>query len=62
MQRRAPAPRIEDIAVKHPHRNDAIAAAYATGAYSYREIADYFGVHLATVGRVVRTRMPQCET
>jgi transposase len=28
-------------------RNDAIVAAYATGAYSYREIAEYFGLHLA---------------
>ncbi len=30
---------------------------YATGAYSYREIAEYFSVHLATVGRIVRTAM-----
>ncbi|MEA3277848.1 MAG: helix-turn-helix domain-containing protein [Pseudomonadota bacterium] len=36
-------------------------AAYATGAYSYREIAAHFGVHLATVERVVRGAMQQCE-
>ncbi|MEA3275746.1 MAG: helix-turn-helix domain-containing protein [Pseudomonadota bacterium] len=36
-------------------------AAYATGAYSYREIAAHFGVHLATVGRIVRGAMQQCE-
>ncbi len=30
----------------------AIYAAYATGAYSYHEIAEYYGLHLATVGRL----------
>ncbi len=38
-----------------------IYAAYATGAYSYREIAEYYGLYLATVGRVIRGRMLQCE-
>lgn len=28
--------------------------AYATGGYSYQKIADYFGVHFTTVGRIVR--------
>ena len=60
-QRRAPPPSIAVVAAKHPDRNDAIVAAYATGAYSYREIAEYFGLHLATVGRVIRGRMQQCE-
>ncbi|MEA3411469.1 MAG: helix-turn-helix domain-containing protein [Pseudomonadota bacterium] len=32
-------------------------AAYATGAYSYREIADQCGLHPATVGRVIRSQM-----
>ncbi|MEA3412120.1 MAG: hypothetical protein U9R74_11365, partial [Pseudomonadota bacterium] len=50
-QRRAPAPSLKVIAARHADRNAAIVAAYATGAYSYREIATYFGVHLATVGR-----------
>jgi putative transposase len=35
-------------------RNTAIVTAYATGAYSYQEIAAYFGVHFTTVGRIVR--------
>jgi transposase len=34
-------------------------AAYATGASTYREIAEHFGVHLATMGRLVRRRMQQ---
>ncbi|MDT8384348.1 MAG: transposase [Gammaproteobacteria bacterium] len=56
-QRRGPAPTLAKIAARHRTRNDAIIAAYATGAYSYREIAEHFGIHLATVGRLVRTRM-----
>jgi len=53
-QRRAPVPTLAKIATKHHDRNDAIAAAYSTGAYSYREIAEYYGLHLATVGRIIR--------
>ncbi len=53
-QRRRPVPPLADIAARHKGRNAAILAAYATGVYSYREIAEHFGVHLATVGRVVR--------
>jgi hypothetical protein len=37
-----------------PDRNTAIVTAYATGAYSYQEIAAHFGVHFTTVGRIVR--------
>lgn len=53
-QRRAPAPPLESIVARHESRDAAIVAAYATGAYSYREIAEHFGVHLVTVGRIVR--------
>jgi len=56
-QRRKPAPSLAALAARHPHRDDAIVAAYATGTYSYREIADHFGIHLATVGWIVRSRM-----
>jgi len=56
-QRRPPPPSLEQIKGRSPNRNAAIAAAYATGAYTYREIAEYFRVHLATVGRIVRGRM-----
>ncbi len=61
VQRRAPAPTLTDIAARHEGRNAAIVVAYATGAYSYREIAEYFGVHLATVGRIVRAEMQRRE-
>ena len=28
-------------------------AAYGTGVYSYREIAEHFQLHLATVGQII---------
>lgn len=54
VQRRAPAVPLAEIAAAHADRDAAIAAAHATGHYSYTEIAAYFGVHFTTVGRVVR--------
>ena len=60
-QRRPPAPSLAEIAASHEERNAAIVSAYATGAYSYREIAAQFNIHLATVGRIVRKAMQQCE-
>jgi REP element-mobilizing transposase RayT len=60
-QRRPPPPSLAQIAEQSAGRNAAIVAAYATGAYTYREIADHFGVHLATVGRIVRGGMQRCE-
>lgn len=61
-QRRGPAPSLNSIAAKYRGRDDAIVAAYATGCYSYRQIAEFFDIHLATVGRVVRRAMLQSET
>ncbi len=64
-QRRPPAPPLSEIASTSPNRNAAIVAAYETGAYSYPAIAGHFGIHLATVGRIVRqsirTAVQQCE-
>lgn len=54
-QRRPPAPPLMEIAARHPDRDGAIVAAYGTGAYSYQAIAEHFGVHFSTVGRIVRT-------
>jgi putative transposase len=55
-QRRPPPPPLHQIESDAPDRNEAIVTAYATGAYSYQELADYFGIHFTTVGRVVRNR------
>lgn len=56
-QRRRPTPSLATIARRHHGRDNAIVAAYATGAYSYRQIAEHFGLHSSTVGRIVRARM-----
>lgn len=54
IQRRAPTLALKEIAERHADRDTAIRAAYATDAYRYREIARHFGLHLASVGRIVR--------
>lgn len=53
-QRRAPPPSLATLARHHSSRDQAMIAAHATGGYSYQQIADFFGVHFTTVGRVVR--------
>jgi len=53
-QRRPLAPTLAEIELREADRNAAIRAAHATGAYSYQQIADHFGMHFTTVGRVVR--------
>ena len=54
VQRRPPAPALAAIAEQYPGRDAAILAAYATGEYSYQAIAEHFGIHFTTVGRIVR--------
>ncbi|MGH9437148.1 MAG: transposase [Terriglobia bacterium] len=61
-QRRAPALSLATLERRHKSRDDAMVAAHATGAYSYREIGERFGLHPASVGRIVRARVLQCET
>ncbi len=53
-QRRPPAKALQQIEESSANRNAAIVEAHATGAYSYQQIAEYFGIHFTTVGRVVR--------
>jgi len=52
--RRPPPPPLSVIEKNTSDRNAAIVKAHATGRYSYQEIADHFGIHFTTVGRVVR--------
>lgn len=54
MQRRSPPASLSEIERGAANRNAAIVMAYATGAYSYQQIADYFGIHFTTVGKIVR--------
>ena len=53
-QRRPPPPALAEIERRAKDRNAAIVAAYATGGYSYQQLADYFRLHFTTVGRIVR--------
>jgi len=55
-QRRPVAPSMDEIEQGAADRNTAIRAAHATGAYSYQQIAAYFGMHFTTVGRIVRSK------
>ena len=50
---RSSAPPLNEIAARHRSRDAAIAAAHATSAYGYQRIAEAFGVHFTTVGRIV---------
>lgn len=52
--RRAPPASLRQIEKAAADRNAAIVQAHGTGAYSYQQIADYFGMHFTTVGRIVR--------
>lgn len=55
-QRRLLAHPIEHYRLMHEDRRAAMAAAFVSGNYSMREIADAFGVHYATVSRAVRAK------
>ena len=53
-QRRKPAPPLARIEREHKDRNRAVLAAHETGEYSYQQIAEHFGIHFTTAGRIVR--------
>ena len=53
-QRRAVEKPLAHYAEHYPERDQAIAEAYRTGAYSMQAIAEYFGVGRMTVSRVVK--------
>ena len=54
VQKRPPAPPLEQLMTEYADRNEAILAAYVTGEYSYQQIADHAGLHFTTVGKIVR--------
>ena len=53
-QRRPLALPLIEYATKHTDRQLAMAAAYTSGDYTLQQIADFFGVHSATVSRAVK--------
>lgn len=55
--RARPLPRaLAHYARLHPDRDEAIAAAFASGGYTLREIGDYFRLHYSRVSKIVRVR------
>jgi hypothetical protein len=48
------APKLGATRRQYKDRNDAILAEYETGARSYQQIAEEFGLHFTTVGRIFR--------
>ena len=53
-QKRALVMSLGEYEAEYETRNESMARAYYSGAYTMREIADYFGVHYMTVSRAVR--------
>ena len=53
-QRRPPAEPLVAYQEREPDRNAAICAAFASGAYTLQQIGQHFGLHYATVSRIVR--------
>ncbi|MCQ8182854.1 transposase [Methylomonas sp. SURF-1] len=53
-QRRAPALPLAEYQKRYASRDEAIVSAYASGEYSYQQLADFFGLHFTTVGRTIR--------
>ena len=54
VQKRPPATPLDKISSEYDDRNKGILASYATGEYSYQQIADHYGLHFTTVGKIVR--------
>ena len=53
-RRRAVAMTLTQYQLRHANRNEAMAHAYLSGAYTMAMIAEHFGVHSMTVSRAVR--------
>lgn len=45
---------IAELVSDYKNRNEGIIAAYEMGAYSYQEIAVFYGLHVTTVGKILR--------
>ncbi len=54
IQQRGPVPKLSAVRRQDQDRDEAMRAAYQSGAYSYQQIGKEFGVHFTTVGRIVR--------
>ncbi|WP_245539073.1 hypothetical protein [Thioflavicoccus mobilis] len=53
-QRRPTAKPLAEYVSLYPDRDQAIAAAYASGVYTLKEVGDHLGLHYARISRIVR--------
>ena len=60
-QRRPPAKSLEDISKAHV-RDMAILQAYASGAYTLKEIGEHFGLHYLRISRIVKSMKAKSKT
>jgi putative transposase len=54
IQKRSIAKTIQEYAKMSSSRDEAIVKAYDSGAYSYQELGEYFGLHFTRIGKIVR--------
>lgn len=54
VQKRAKALSLEEYQQLESDRNSAIYKAYCSGAYSYKELGQFFELHFVTIGKIVR--------
>ena len=52
--RKSLAPSLLEFQRRYDERNEVMARAYLSGAYTMAEIGKYFGIHYMTVSRAVR--------
>jgi putative transposase len=56
IQKRSIAKPLAEYERTTPERDEAIVQAYASGAYSYQELGDHFGLHFTRIGKIIRKR------
>lgn len=54
IKKRSIAKSLAEYKKKAQTRDEAIVQAYASGAYSYQELGDYFGLHFTRIGKIVK--------
>jgi len=52
---RKPAESLKTYSSRHASRNEAIAAAYASGGYTQKQIGDFFGIHYSRGSKIVKS-------
>ena len=54
VQRQTQTRSLEYYVTKYGQRNDAIYAAFVSGGYRQKEIADYFNLHYSSISKIIK--------